>query len=84
MHSAYTLANPVDLNNLWKHRTPAIGPLQQHHFSRRQTATLKSSGQEGITERISMRGTNLEILSSFDLIITTSIMQSDNESISVM
>ena len=30
-----------------------------------------------------MRGTNLEILSSFDLIITTSIMQNDNESMSV-
>ena len=27
--------------------------------------------------------TNLEVLSSFDLIITTSIMKSDNESMSV-
>jgi len=27
--------------------------------------------------------TNLEVLNSFDLIITTSIMQSDNESMSV-
>jgi hypothetical protein len=33
-------------------------------------------------ERISMR-TILEVLSSFDFIITTSIMQSDDESMSV-
>ena len=32
---------------------------------------------------ISIRGTNLEILSSFDLIITTSMVQSDNKSMSV-
>ena len=44
----------------------------------RQSKTQK----ERIMERISMRGTHLEILSSFDLIITTSIMQSDNESMS--
>jgi len=30
-----------------------------------------------------MGGTNFEILSSFDLIISTSIMQSGNESVSV-
>ena len=41
------------------------------------------SETERIMERISMRGTNLEISSSFDLIITTSIVQSDNESMSV-
>ena len=37
--------------------------------------------RERIMERIGMR-TNLGILCSFDLIITTSIMQSDNESMS--
>ena len=31
-------------------------------------------------ERISIRGTNLEVLCSFELIITTSIMQSADES----
>ena len=34
-------------------------------------------------ERTSMRGANLEILSSFDFMITTHIMQSGHESVSV-
>ena len=38
--------------------------------------------RERVMEKLSMRRTNLEVLSSFDLIVT-SIMQIDNESMSV-
>ena len=44
---------------------------------------LSQIDRQSIMERIIVRGTNLEILSSSDLVIRTSMMQSDNESMSV-
>ena len=45
--------------------------------------SIVRSERERIMERISMRGTQLEVLSSFDLFITTSLMQTGDESVSV-